>query len=164
MKFEIIKVSQLSGRKATIYSVIVNDAPHTLFDQFLIENASDFLTEVQDITSRIRVIGHKTGAIETFFRKPEGKAGQDIFALYDSPGSKLRLYCIRLGNVAVILGGGGPKPKNIRALQDDPKLKEENYILREISDRLTQRIKEKEIRWSEDGMELEGELTFSDED
>ncbi len=164
MKFEIVKVYQLSGRKATIYSVIVNDAPQTLFDQFLIENSTDSLTEVQDITGRIKVMGHKTGSIETFFRKPEGKAGQDIFALYDSPGSKLRLYCIRLGNVAVILGGGGPKPKGIGPFQNDPKLRDENYILREISDRLTQRIKEKEIQWSEDGMELQGELTFFDED
>jgi hypothetical protein len=164
VKFEIIKVSQLSGTRATVYSVIVNDAPQTLFDQFLVENSAEFLPELQDIIGRIKVMGQKTGTIETFFRKPEGKAGQDVFALYDSPGSKLRLYCIRLGNVALILGGGGPKPKGVIAFQDDPKLKEENYILREISDRLTQRIKEKDIWWSSDGMELEGELTFLDEE
>ncbi|MBK9014413.1 MAG: hypothetical protein IPM82_10155 [Saprospiraceae bacterium] len=164
MKFEIVKVSQLSGTRATIYSVIVNDSFQTLLDQFLVENTADFPHEIDDITTRLNVIGHKTGAVETFFRKPEGKAGQDVFALYDSPGVKLRLYCIRLGNLALVLGGGGPKPKGVIKLQDDPKLKSENYMLREISDRLTQRIKDKEIWWSRDGMELEGDFIFEDED
>ena len=62
----------------------------------------------------------------------------------------------------VILGGGGPKPKSIRKLQDDPKLKNENYLLREISALITERIKSREIEFSKDGTEIYGNLTFDE--
>ncbi len=62
----------------------------------------------------------------------------------------------------LILGGGGQKPKNISAFQEDDKLKEENYLLRKISKQITERIKNKEIQFSEDGTEIFGNLEFND--
>ena len=62
----------------------------------------------------------------------------------------------------VILGSGGYKPKTIRALQEDDKLKTENYFLRKISALITERIKTEEIQFSEDGTELSGNLEFED--
>jgi len=164
VKFEIVKIEQLTGNRTTVYSVIIDEEELTLFEQFIAENIESHRNELQDITERIKVIATKTGAIESFFDKPEGKIGQDIFALYDKPKSHLRLYCMRFSKVALILGGGGHKPKSIRSFQEDPKLKYENYLLREISDRVTKRIIEKEIWWSEDGMELTGNLIFDYED
>jgi hypothetical protein len=81
--------------------------------------------------------------------------------LYDDE-KHLRLYCIRYGSIAIILGGGGEKPEGVRALQDDPKLKEENYRLRAIAKRINDRIKDKDLYW--DGNELGGDLNFYDDE
>ena len=59
---------------------------------------------------------------------------------------KLRLYCIRFGNVLLVLGGGGPKSKQIRAFQEDPKLMSENLKIRAVSDAMAKAIKEKTLK------------------
>jgi hypothetical protein len=156
VKFEIVKLEELSGDRASIYSVIVNDEPDHLFGQFVHENTSNYPNEMKDIVARIRAIGQKTGAMEHFFRQNEGKPGQGIVALFDQPKGKLRLYCLYFGKWAILLGGGGPK--NVATLQEDPKLKNENYLLRSISNAITLRIKEKDLWWK--GNNLEGDLIF----
>ena len=117
MKFQIVKLDKLCGHRTTVYSVILNDEEHTLFERFLIENKVHYTTELTDLLYQITTISSKTGIRENFFDKPEGKMGQDIWALCDKPQKKLRLYCMQLGHVVIILGGGGPKSKTIRALQ-----------------------------------------------
>jgi hypothetical protein len=79
-----------------------------------------------------------------------------VCALYDTPDKHLRLYCIRMGNAVIILGGGGPK--STKTLQEDPKLKKENYLLRDISQYITENMNTKVIRFSDDELELLGEL------
>ena len=52
-----------------------------------------------------------------------------------------RRYQVQVGAQGIIiLGGGGPKSKKIKALQDDPKLKAENYFLRWLSEQITVRL------------------------
>lgn len=84
--------------------------------------------------------------------------------MYDDEESNLRLYCIRYGMQLIIVGGGGYKPKSIRALQKDEKLRKENYFLREMSALITERVKEKEIEFSNDGMDFTGNLMFRKEE
>lgn len=79
----------------------------------------------------------------------------------DSPKKKLRLYCIRYGTLILIVGGGGEK--NVKKLQENKKLKDENYFLRTISAQIAQRIKNKEIWYSENKMDFEGNLIFNDD-
>ena len=160
MKFKLIKLDALSGKKTTIYSAIVEKETTTLFDNFIAENIKDYKDELRKIRKTIQTIAHDTGARENFFDKPEGKAGQSVYALYDRPDSKLRLYCFRFDNHIVVLGGGGFKPKNISAFQEDTKLTYENSIVRHISDTLTQAIKDRDIRQSWNNMNLEGNLEF----
>ena len=74
------------------------------------------------------------------------------------PDKKLRLYCIRFGTQLLILGGGGQK--KVKKLQDDEKLKKESYLLRRLSEELTKRIKDKDIRFSNEGKDLEGDMDF----
>ena len=162
MKYKIVQLSQFNGNKAGIYSVYLSDEQKTLFECFLRENIITFKSEIIDINKRINAINKKTGARDIFFKLDEGIPGDGVCALYDDPEHNLRLYCIRYGNSLVILGGGGYKPKSIRKLQDDPKLKEENYFLREISSLITERIKSGEICFSEDGTELIGNLEFDE--
>lgn len=108
-------------------------------------------------------MGNKTGAYEGFFKLKEGKFGDGVCALYDLPKYKLRLYCIRFGSQIIILGGGGPKPKNIKKLQQSPKLKDENYLLRWLSKKITQRLND-DLKISEDGLDFIGNLEFEDEE
>lgn len=160
MKFEVVKLSQFKGNKAGIYSVYLHNEQITLFECFLRENITAFKSEIIDINKRIIAINTKTGAREGFFKPDEGKPGDGVCALYDDPNKNLRLYCIRYGNSLVILGSGGYKPKNIHALQEDEKLKRENYLLREISALITERIRSGDIHFTEDGTGLNGELEF----
>ncbi len=162
MKFNLVKLELLCGKKLTVYSVIVNDDERTLFERFLEENLSEYQEELRDVHEQLMVMATKTGAREQYFEKPEGRPGQDIWDLRDKPSRRLRLYGMRLGQVVIILGGGGPKPQNVRTLQENPKLYYENELMRKISDALTQKILDKEIRWTADGFELTGDFNFGD--
>ena len=84
--------------------------------------------------------------------------------MYDDPDSNLRLYCIRYGNIAVILGGGGPKPDDVKAWQDDEKLTLEAETIIQVSQDIMQRIHSGDLQWSKDGSQLLGNLTISDND
>jgi hypothetical protein len=162
MKFEIVKLNQFNGNKCGVYSIFIDDEQDTLFDRFLYENRISFKNEILSILQRINTINKKAGASEYFFKKDEGNLGDGVCALFDVPDSNLRLYCIRYGNSIIILGGGGEKPKTIRTFQENKKLKDENSLLRDISMKITELIKVKEIYYSDDETELLGELEFED--
>ena len=163
MKFEIVELEDFSGPQATIYSVKVNDDEDTLFEKFLAENKDRFESEIYDILERIDLIGFEHGARRRYFKENEGGLGDLVCALYDNPNANLRLYCIRMGSAVIILGGGGHKPKTVRALQEDPKLTHENYLLRDISKQLGLKMKEGEIFWIND-YELGGNLIIDNDE
>jgi hypothetical protein len=158
MKYELRKITELSGNKTSIYSVITDDEDKTLFELFVEENHISYSSEINDIVLRLKTIGHKTGARENFFKLNEGTSGDGVCALYDLPDYKLRLYCIRYGTQLVILGGGGQK--NVRALQDDKKLKDESYFLRELSQQITKMLRNKDIKFIDNGKNFNGDLEF----
>ena len=159
MKFSLIKIEQFSGERSTFYTIQLEDGV-VLFDEFLEENSKIYEKELKNITQRIRSMANQPGAQEHFFRQKEGKPGDGVCALYDQPKSKLRLYCIRYGNAIVILGGGGRK--TTRTLQEDPKLDKENKLMRELSQKITVRVKAGEIDFSVDELEFIGNLEFYD--
>lgn len=163
MKFEVVKDIDLSGRKCSIYTVFVEEYGQTLFERFLEEWSTDFYTDIQNILDRLDVIAHNTGARQIYFKEKEGKPGDLVCALFDTPGKNLRLYCIRYGAMLILLGGGGPKEK--RAWQDDEKLKSEAEWMIEVSRRIYERQLNKEIWFSNEDMDFEGDLKFdSDEE
>ena len=164
MKFKIVKLNQFSGNKAGVYSVVLNNDEETLLNKFVRENEISFKSETKDIIKRLYSIGHCTGARSQFFKEWEGKPGDGVCALYDKPYSNLRLYCICYGTQLIIIGSGGHKPKTIRALQEDKKLTKENTLIKQISQQITQRIKDKEIRFTPDYLDFTGDLSFNDED
>jgi hypothetical protein len=164
MKYKLVKLGKYSGEQASLYTVFLEDEQKTLFDRFLEENKNSFISEIKNIVLRLNIIGHDTGAREQFFKPAEGKPGDGVCALCDVPESKLRLYCIRYGSLILILGGGGYKPKNIRAFQQDEKLTSENYFLRHLSSKIKERMARREISFSDDYMDFEGNLIFNDEE
>lgn len=163
MEYEIVELGY-SGKASMIYSIIPRGDSQTLFDNFVNEYKNDFREEIKDIINRLNHIGHEFGARISYFKENEGKYGDHVCALYDIPGKNLRLYCIRFGSVAVILGGGGVKDKNVRAWQDDEKLSQEVKLMMECSADISKRISAKEIYWSKDKKSLEGNLkNYEDE-
>jgi hypothetical protein len=164
MKYKIIKINSISGNEASVYSIILNNDEETLLNKFVKENEISFKSETKDILKRLYSIGHTTGARIQFFKEWEGKPGDGVCALFDIPTSNLRLYCIYFGSQLIVVGSGGHKPKDIRTLQQDDKLKAENYLLREISAQITKRLKDKEIRYTKDFLNFEGNLEFNDEE
>lgn len=162
-KFEIIELDEFAEHGAVLYSIALDNQQETVYDTFLAEYYELFPAEIKDIVDRLDAIT-RLGARPHFFKENEGSlgAGDGIVALFDLPGKHLRLYCIRFGTVALIIGGGGPKPKAIRALQEDAKLTKENYLLRALSSRINRAIAEGDIWW--DGNRLAGQLMFNDDD
>jgi len=160
MNFQLVKLKNFCGSKASIYTLKDVDADTTLFEKFISENINSFKSEIIDITKRLNTIGKVTGARVEFVKTKEGKPGDLVCALYDKPNSKLRLYCIRLGSSLIIIGGGGHKPKSIKALQEDPKLKQENKIMVDLSKELLNRLQNKELKYTNDYKDLEGNLEF----
>lgn len=158
MFYEIVELEPYSGNEAKIYSIISEGEDYSLFEQFVEEYQTVFKNEIKDILKRLMQIGNVTGARESFFKHHEGKHGDLVCALYDMPGKNLRLYCIRFGKVAVILGGGGMKSKGIRAWQEDDKLSNAASLIIKYAQDIFKRMEEGEIYWSEDKSELLGNL------
>ena len=88
----------------------------------------------------------------------EGAVGDGIIALFDDPDRNLRLYAIKFGRGILILGNGGEKSKNIRAWQEYPQLTKAVSELQRISKTINDKIREREITFSSDGMSLMGDL------
>lgn len=167
MNFEVIRLKSFPNAKATIYSVIMETdagSATTLFERFIEENSGSYRQEMKDIMSRLQTIAQKTGSSDHFFKDWEGRPGDGVCALYDTPARKLRLYCIRFGRTILIVGGGGPKPKGIRTLQESEKLAEENSRMRMISQRIATRIREGDLAWTSDELELTGNFYFNEYD
>ena len=160
MECKLIKLKNISGNRASVYSVLNCDEEITLFDIFVQENINSFKSEILNIVSRLNTMGNKTGARDFYFKLDEGVPSDGVCALYDDPKKNLRLYCIRYGAVLLIVGGGGEKPKTIRRLQESPKLKKENYFLNELSKKITERIIEGTIKYTNNGMDMVGDLEF----
>ncbi len=164
MKYHLVKLEKISGYKASIYTVFIESANKTLFDLFISEHKISLKDEIKDIINRLKVIGQYTGAQEQFFKTKEGNPGDGVCALYDEPEKKLRLYCIRYGTLIVILGNGSVKPEGMKKFQESKTLTEANYFLRDLSSKISQRIKDKEIIFINDNMDFEGDLYFNDEE
>ena len=159
MNCEIVKLEDFSGNGASIYSLYVDDLQMTLYDKFILENKDLFIDEIIDINTRLITIG-KLGAREQFFKLKEGNPSDGVCALYDNPNSNLRLYCIRYASGILLVGGGGHKPKSIRTLQDDEKLKQENYFLRALSKLIQERMNDNDLRFTTDYLDFDGEINF----
>lgn len=149
-KIELVEMDDFNCEAGHIYSVAVDGSELTLFELFLEENVMEYRSELQEIVHKLNTMSTWTGFSDNYFKLNEGKPGDGVCAIADFKG-KLRLYCIRFGNILLVLGGGGPKSKNIRAYEEDPKLLSENLIIRAVSDAMAKAIREKDITIEEGG-------------
>lgn len=164
MNFTLVEIEELTGKKLKVYSILTEENAencYTLYDEFIDANRDQFKSEIVNINDRIEVMAKYTGLRDDFLKKDEGSLGDGICALYDKPDSNLRLYFIRYGNVAIVLGGGGHKSKSIRRLQEDPVLKDANYFLRQISAVLADAVREGSLSITNEGLESNTEFNYT---
>lgn len=159
MKFELVKIEEFSNVNVSVFTLVDIETNLSLVDVFIQENSLKYNGELKDIFTRINSF-KEVGARENYFKHHEGLPGDGICALYDKPNSNLRLYCIRYGTSLIILGGGGYKSKNTRALQETPKLLQENGLLRNLSSEIERRRREGDLIFTNDFLDIEGDLQF----
>lgn len=164
MQYELVELTDLSGRKTVFYSVILKGEMNTLFEKFVSENIVKFEDEVLDILTRLDRVANETGARDHFFKLHEGKSGDPVCALYDNPDKKLRLYCIRYHERTIILGNGGHKPKGTRSWQDKEDLAQAANQMITLAKDIDQKIQDGEIFWSDEDTRLEGNISKLEED
>ena len=99
MKFEIKELEELSGKKARIYSVIIDGEEDTLLEQFFNEN-KNHADELQTMLSKIKTMADDTGCRRQFFAEGEGAWADGVVAL---KAGKLRLYGIYFNNTVVLV-------------------------------------------------------------
>jgi len=162
MNYRIIPVVQLTGPACHIYTIIRDGASDTAFHEFLQQHDTTYSQEVRDIVLQLEGMGKRTGARDYFFKLAEGRLGDLVAAIKDEPGRKLRLFCIRFNNYVLILGGGAPK--NVRAWENDPDLSKVAHELIAISEGIKEALKNKTLKWNEEGTDLTGDLTIELED
>ena len=148
MKFEIINIEEFSGRKAQIYSVMYEGDDMTLMDHFFEDNGKDHHEELEEIASKLHVMGNDTGCREHFFKLNEGALGDGVVAL---SYNRMRLYCLRYDNTCIFIGSGGYKPPNIRAYQEDPFLNSKAQEMKRIATCINTAIQEKDLKVKDDG-------------
>jgi hypothetical protein len=134
------------------------DGEVMLFERFIEENLDIHRQEIKNILDKLQTIGKETGARISHFKEKEGNLGDGVCAMFDLPNKKLRLYCIRYGTQIIILGGGGIK--TVRTYQEDPKLNKEASLIKKIAKEINQQIRDKDIQYSDNFMEFEGDLIF----
>lgn len=157
MKSKLVCLTNLSGKKASVYSIVTEESQYAFLDRFVMEYQKEFFQDLLSIMGRLRSIGNITGAVSTYFKLDEGLEWDDqVCALYDIPDKHLRLYCIRLSEQIIVVGGGGPK--NVRAWQDDPRLAREVNEMMHYSKIIRTRLKDNTLRISLNRLKLEGDL------
>jgi hypothetical protein len=156
---ELIALEEFEGEKARIYSVYIAEWDTTLFDRFL-EEHEHFEDEIKSMVTRLELMAATFGVRDQWLKPDEGPPQNHVVALFDVPDSKLRCYAIQFGKVLLILGGGGEKPKTIRRFQESPKLTRENTMMQQVSEIIHSLLKNGQIQWSDDLMDLTGNLNF----
>lgn len=148
MKFDIIDIEEFSGKKARIYSIMYEGDDSTLMDHFFDDNVGEHPAELEEMASKLLIMGKDTGCRAHFFKLNEGALGDGVVAL--SYG-RMRLYCLRFDNTCVFIGSGGYKPPGISAYQNDPQLNCKAQEMRKIAACINKAIKEKDLRIRDDG-------------
>lgn len=144
------------GRKASLYSVLIEGETETEFDKFLSNPEVSFHPKRDELLAQIDEIIDRYGCQERFF-KEESSYFDSVAALWKG---NLRLYCCRHGSIILILGSGGIK--TTRTYQEDANLNESVELMAAVSRLIDERIRTRELYIS--GDTLKGNLIFSVED
>ena len=148
MDFDIVRIDEVSGPKAQIYSIIYEGEEQSLFDCFFEENIDNHYEELEEIAAKLTTMGKETGCRATFFTQYEGAPGDGVVAL---KCEQMRLYCLRYDNTCIFVGSGGYKPPNVRAYQEHKPLDEKAQEMKRIAACINKAIRDKDLKIMDDG-------------
>lgn len=148
MKFDIVNIEEFSGQKAQIYSIMYEDDDMTLMDHFFEDNEKEHQADLEEMASKLHIMGNDTGCRAHFFKLNEGVPGDGVVAL---SYNRMRLYCLRYDNACIFIGSGGYKPPDIRAYQEDPFLDSKAQEMKKIAACINKAIIEKDLKVKDDG-------------
>ncbi|NIJ52454.1 hypothetical protein [Dyadobacter arcticus] len=138
------------NRKLSIYTVRFAENTENETDSFLKKYwQAGFKEDILIIKNWIRNLEDR-GAKEHYFRhERRANAGPAHF-------SKLRIYCIRCHDNLIILDGGGEKRG--QTAQDGQETNAAMELMNAVDEAFVEKIKDRDIIYSFDGMDLFGEL------
>jgi hypothetical protein len=149
--FEIVEL--LKGEKAGFYSVKFYGEDKSEAEKFFEKLESEDEEKLENLYSKIEYQAEVRGCLDSllFYERDN--------TIYKFKEGDWRLYCIRFGKVAVILGGGDIK--DVQKTQDSQFLENHVNRLQEINKVVNERIKENDLTITENG--LKGNLNFEAE-
>lgn len=153
MEFKIVRIDELSGSKAKIYSIQMEGDDMTLLDHFFEDNKEHY-EELVAIEEMLETMGTVTGCRSHFFKQYEGAPGDGVVALHYN---RLRLYCLRYDNTCIFVGSGGYKSPPIHAYQEDPILNAQAGQMRKIAACINKAIIDRDLT-----VKLNGALKISE--
>ncbi|WP_160711078.1 hypothetical protein [Chitinophaga solisilvae] len=125
-------------------------------EHFIRQYTTHHRREVGAIAALLREMGGQVGTQEKFFRY----AGNGIYFLCDFPDHTLRLYCIRLGENLLLLGGGEKAVTTATGTGDSPEM----IRMKQVSQDIFGRMSAGNVYWSSDKSPLTGDLIFEKDD
>ena len=155
----IIEKLDIPGEKCQILTIHYDCEELSEFDKFLADHEKEYHKKIGDIVTRFSLMKKRNGCPDVYFK--------DVSTPYDnicrlSRTGKLRLYCLRFGNVAIIIGGGGVKEKEKRTYQEVKELNKIVEDLKIIYSKIEEKIKNRELVISDEG--IKGDLKFNIEE
>ncbi len=138
MKFDGYEILEFKvGEKAGFYTIKIDGEEETEAMKFFNKFARKKRKNIKNILNNIENMINFRGCQDHLFKHEFGH----IYKLFDG---NLRLYCIRFGKCATILGGGDNK--NVRATQDSEILTNHVELLKHIDEEIYNGISNHEIR------------------
>jgi len=158
-EYQLVRIEELCGTFAGIYSFGMSGSKVTEFDKFLEKYETAHLAAVKAHLITLGAIAQETGARETFL-KPQGKIGEEVYRLISKGSGQLQLYCITIGPALVVLGDGFIKPSK-GPTQSFPEIDEQIQLLKRLLASLKEAIDNGQINWDKRTNSLEGDLTIT---
>lgn len=140
---------KLSGDRCQILSIKFENEDITEFEKFLINNEEKYSKQINSIVTRLSLMKSRNGCSDIYFEKEVSSPYDSICRLNNT--KKIRLYSIRFGNIALILGGGGFKPDSARTYQEVPELNSAVETLQAVYSEIEKKLLNKEINLSHSG-------------
>ena len=156
LEFEIVEfIPHKPDDKSSFYAIKLLDKPFSEAEEFFEKYIDVENGKIDIIYSNIERMT-KRGIFEGFFNDKESKIEDNISCIRVGD---IRLYCLRYGKVAVVLGGGDYK--HVRSYQDSDELYDHVKLLQKACKQIDKRIEDKEIKITNNS--IEGNLNFKKE-
>ena len=155
----IIEKLNITGDKCQILTIRYDGEELSEFDKFLTDHEKKYPKNIDNVVIRISLMKKRNGCPDVYFK--DVSSPKDALCRLRKTG-KLRLYCLRFGNAAIIIGGGGVKEDDKRTYQEVEELNDVVEDLKFIYSRIEERIRNRDLKITDEG--LSGDLNFDIEE